>query len=478
MRIRSASLTIASTLLAIAALAAPAAGAATQPTFGAADGVQVTRGGDTLELRFTGASAAGAAEYVGTELAVRCDEHAPAGLLFGDGRSSGSDGTSATVRRADGTVTLRAVVSGSYDTCDVARPYVERVLRRTGPWTRLNQRPAPLARVPLTPAGTTWIDEYDHAVALLAVAYRQPQTPPYALPGTVTGAGVVALPGPDASPGPDEVGYWSDGAAHVAYVTLSGAGRRLLTEDLGHGMSRTNLNEIGSEFGESGGRWYYRLSVGDADPDRTPAARGDGDALGSDDGVRARLVGRRLTVSFTGRSAKAFRAIAGRNVSLRCSSATPDLSGDDPFADATLTQARVPRRGGAVSFRLPAGGHPDVCTLSDDGRDVAAVTPTADGRAVVEDLRAFLPAFDVAELAPKGATAYPTAAAIAAKHPKTLVALARPGAPVPRGRIGVWSDGAQQALLAAESPTGHRLVMADEGNGVVRSNIYNLLLLF
>jgi hypothetical protein len=41
---------------------------------------------------------------------------------------------------------------------------------------------------------------------------------------------LVPLPGPDDTPPPKTIGYWSDGAAHVGVVGLSTAGRRLFIE--------------------------------------------------------------------------------------------------------------------------------------------------------------------------------------------------------------------------------------------------------
>jgi hypothetical protein len=51
------------------------------------------------------------------------------------------------------------------------------------------------------------------------------------------------------------------------------------------------------------------------------------------------------------------------------------------------------------------------------------------------------------------------------------VTLSGPDAPVARRRLGVWTDGAQRAELVTTSPTGRRMVLADDGDGIIRSNV-------
>jgi hypothetical protein len=58
----------------------------------------------------------------------------------------------------------------------------------------------------------------------------------------------------------------------------------------------------------------------------------------------------------------------------------------------------------------------------------------------------------------------------------TLITLPTPGSPVRHGTVGIWTDGAQRAVLATADRRGHRLELADEGSGVVRSNILPFLL--
>ena len=132
---------------------------------------------------------------------------------------------------------------------------------------------------------------------------------------------------------PNQVGYWSDGARRVALVTLSGAGRRLLIEDLGHGMQRTNLMPgFLSEPDSLPSTSSYIFNVADRDPDAGRAPRGNHDAVSHEDGVRASLAGTRLTIRFTGRSRAALARVAGRRVSITCSAAALPEGLVDPEA--------------------------------------------------------------------------------------------------------------------------------------------------
>jgi hypothetical protein len=151
---------------------------------------------------------------------------------------------------------------------------------------------------------------------------------------------------------------------------------------------------------------------------------------------------------------------------------TPSVVGAD---------VRVPRHGGVL--RLPSKGANDLCEVSAPAT-VTVVTPTLRGRkraAELTDVAAFCAQIPDS-LAGSGATAYPTAAAIVARthrlaHGKQrLAALPTPGSPVRHGTVGIWTDGARRAVLATADRRGHRLELADEGSGVVRSNILPFLL--
>ena len=189
--------------------------------------------------------------------------------------------------------------------------------------------------------------------------------------------------------------------------------------------------------------------------------------------------GGRLVIRFTGRSAAALRAIAGHRVRVLCS-AVPlaDLLGsvvDGPLLSIRIV--RVPRHGGVVALRTPRA-HDD-CGIGDGRHLVTEVQATARGRRYESEMTAAL-AFVTRmrdTLAARGATAYPGAATIVAQHDR-LAVMATRDAPVRRGTIGVWTDAAQQAVLAATAPSGRRMVMADEGDGVVRTNVIAAVAVF
>jgi hypothetical protein len=470
MRLRSAILIIGLAFSAALPVAAASATDTRPPVYGAADGVTLTHSGDAVALHLTGAAAVAGAPYAGQTLTLACDDHAPVQLLLADQASEGGSSADGTLRRAaDGTLTLTTRLAELRDVCSLKRPFHERTIGHRGAFTVETDAPPPLARVAVTPAGTTWLDELASVTRLLD-ATAAAQVLPY--PAAV--AGVPALPGPGATPPVGDVGYWSDGARHAAFVTTSSTGRRLLFEDLGDRMQRSNINAFINDYvPPGGGRTYLLTSVSDHDAGRAavklPAASV------RDKGVRSSLSGRELTVRFTGRSAATFRALAGRKVTVSCNP-TEAAAGEDRglgFIDGVQRAVvRMPRHGGLLRVRLRTASAVDVCQIEDDGRSVATLTPTLAARRTLQDLKAVTRIFSASEvLSSLHAKIYPSASSLASRDRRLLVVLPRPGAPVPAGRVGIWTDGAQHALLATTSSTGRRLIFADEGNGVVRSNV-------
>ncbi|HEY4097905.1 MAG TPA: hypothetical protein VGM33_20455 [Baekduia sp.] len=463
MRLRSASLIIAIGLI---GLPVSAASAARAPVLGAADGVQAVKDGKDVVIHFTG-SAAGALQGVsdGDEASVTCTDYPAPGLGLGDVSGGGSFNANAKV--AGHGTELRAVdVSG--DVCEVRRPETD------------GDAP-PLARVALTPAGNVWLDAFAHATQLLdAVVVGRPTTVYRPAADVVAdGAGqIVALAGPDAVPPPNQVGYWTDGGRRATYTTLTGSGRTLVLEDLGGGMTRTNLDEFQSAYVPPTGAARTTInSASDADPGQPPHY---GNRVTARDGLRASVAGGRLTVRFAGRSARMVRKAAGRRVSVLCGEDVLDGLLGAPATTVAASKAfdqeivRVPRRGSVL--RVHVRNAADLCSIEDGGAILASFGPTARGRRWLTQIDAALAlviAVPDKGIAVAGATAYPSTAAVVAKHPG-LVALSGPDAPVAQGKVGVWTDGAQRALLARTLPSGVRGVWADDGNGVVRSNVLSL----
>jgi hypothetical protein len=443
--------------LALIALPASAAQGATRPLVpGPAEGVQATASEGMLTIQFTGASAALGRKLAGKEVDISCDFHPKPGLLFGDEKDVS---------------TLR------HGTVDAGGTFVRVKLAYPGDACELSPSAAfaaTVARAALTPAGAVWADEQAHAARMFNAVFAVAPTavyPPVAAVVAAGGGHIVALDSPDASPPPGQIGYWTDGGTRAAYSTLSDAGRRLFVQDLGGATQRTNSldAEVTAEPFE---RVKVDGSLKQTDRDGRHVREYHGKPVLAADGVRASMRGSRLVVRFTGRSAAAFRAIAGHRVKVLCSAVPPsDLLGsviDGP--QISVRVVRVPRHGGVVVLRT-LRAH-DECGIADGRHIVTLFRPTARGRRFRSEMTAALRfVTSMPEtLASRGAASYPGAATIVAQH-SGLAVMATPDAPVRRGTIGVWTDAAQQAVLATTAPDGRRLVVADEGDGVVRSNV-------
>ncbi len=460
MRTRSVLFIIGLTLI---ALPGSAARGATRPLVpGPAQGVQATAAGGMLTIQFTDASAALGRKLAGKQVDISCDVHPKPGLLFGD------DKDLSTLRHGKvdvGGTSVAVKLAFPGDACELS----------------LSDDFGTLARVALTPAGAVWADEQAHATQMFDAVMAVAPTTVYPSVARVVAAGgghVVALDSPDASPPPGQIGYWTDGGTRAAYVTLSDAGRRLFVQDLGDGMQRTNVLDTELTPGP-----FTPVKVDgsskQSDRDGPHVREYHGKPVLAADGVRGSILGGRLVIRFTGRSAAAFRAIAGHRVRVLCSAVPPaDLLGsvvDGPLL--SIRVVRVPRHGGVVALRTPRA-HDD-CGIGDGRHLVTEVQATARGRRYESEMTAAL-AFVTRmpdTLAARGATSYPGAATIVAQHDR-LAVMATPDAPVRRGTIGVWTDAAQQAVLAATAPSGRRMVIADEGDGVVRSNVIAAVAVF
>lgn len=457
------------TLLLLAA--APAAAAATgPPVLGPADGVQATRAGKALTITFGGDSAKRAG-VAGKTISAFCDPHpGPSALAFADDTANASTGDGKV--GADGVAHLTLSADVAVDVCELMSFDADRA------------NPT-VARVSLTPAGETWVDEAVRATALHVLIARARSAAGAYRPAAALGAGIVALDGPDATPAAGQTGYWTDGT-RASVATLSATGRPLVIQDQGRGVLRTNVLEQSDPLFEVLSDLYGSSDQPSASTTSDPEADGRSspyrseDPLTPADGVHARAHGRRLAVRFTGRSAKTLRALAGRKVMVLCRSRPPA----SPFplglatGDFHRAWARVPRRGGIVRFTLAAAVS-GTCVLADDGTRVAEVPVDAAGVRWLQDLQALgLLVTDDEHgdrFAPSGATAYWPTATIVAHGRKALVAMAGPEAPVPVGRVGVWSDGGHRAVEATVSASGHRAFLADEGDGMVRTNVYGQL---
>ena len=117
-----------------------------------------------------------------------------------------------------------------------------------------------IVSVPLTQQGAVFLDEEAKSFTMLAVAVvaeiveerqKLPGHPTYdqlVAKSPKLARRVVGLAAPGDTPPAGKVGYYSDGAEHIALVTLSASGRRLFIEEAADDVLSTNVAEY--VFGE------------------------------------------------------------------------------------------------------------------------------------------------------------------------------------------------------------------------------------
>lgn len=459
-------------LTGLLALAVPATStAATLParaTLGPAQGVTASASGRTLTLGFTGAAAAWGKAHAGRKLAVACAETPPPGLLFVKEPEDPTDPLPISIGSgrvaADGAAARIALDGPGRDACTIVGALDWAVPPSTE-----------MAYAALTPAGATSIDQSFHASRMVDVIHAAQPRGVYASASDVVALGggeVVALDDPNGTPPAGKIGYWSKGRA-VSLITADGAGRRLSIQDLGGGMLRSNV--LGDLVG-----WSPPAGL-KAAPKRAGVLtddEDDDDSSAENPDIHAHRSGDRVVFRFTGKAAKTYRRHAGHRVRVTCTAAPPrPLLGERSTYDAhpAVTVVRVPRHGGTIVGDAPAG-HRDICGVATLSRhDVATGVLSREGwRFLLDTIAPLALGFadgSPMELAEAGATRYPGLATIVASH-EGLIGLPTPGAPLKAGRVGVWTDADQQALVALAAVDGLRYVMADEGHGMVRTNLY------
>lgn len=486
--LRSVLLNAPTTLIAMAA-AAPAGAVVLGPD----SGVSAMRTGDKVDVTFTPAALAGSRLKAGGTVELMCTvaPPTPPGLELAGG--SGTDDRPDHVGYADGPIGADGVAHltltsgdtdsapGTLDSCDV-----ERVRHLSARSTVTNT----VARVPLTAAGATYVDETVRATALRHLLQKAHAATGYQ-PVAALGAGVVAMDAPGATPPAGQTGYWTDGT-HAAVATLSAAGRRLAIQDLGNYVLRSNVFDQMDPYGfdditpadVSAGTGTSTSSAGPKSPDadKKPSPYRAEQPLMPADGIRATVSGRRVTVRFTGKAAKTLRALRGRRLSVLCLAVPrprlfPSLLDDAQTTSSGVGVLRVPAHGDAVRGTL-RGGTGDVCYLVDDEATVAMAGGTAAGKGWIQDLETVMVLLDGEDLdfaAPGGKSYLPTAQLVAAGKKQHYVAMSGPDGAVPVGRVGVWTDGARQAAVAVTSPSGRRFLVVDEGDGVGRTNLLSII---
>ncbi len=451
----------------VALIGATPASAAT-PVLGPADGVQATRTDATLVVTFTGDPAKWA-PLVGREVLTSC-RHVPStmGLQLVDEPDELGGGVFAGQEKVAADGTLRYTLNPedtkkSFDMCSLAGLDKRRGL-------------VELAEAAVTSDGVTWLDESRRAKALHALLDRATGPRGYR-PLAALGTGIAALDGPGVTPAAEQTGYWTDGT-RATVATLSAAGRRLVIEDLGQAMLRTNVFEQSDPYASL---WNDTLAqVGEVADLIDPATskkrspyRGKHPLAGRD-GVRVGVAGRRVRIRFNGRSAATFRKLAGRRVGVLCvTRPAPSLFPPPSSSRVRHATTRVPRAGDAIVLTL-RGRPGDLCLVVDAGAQVALVPTTPKGRRWLQDLQALdlMTGDSTNKLAPKGASSYWPTATVVAHSGKDLVAMSGPDGRVAVGRVGVWTDGGHRGALATASASGWRPAFVDEGEGMVRTNLF------
>jgi hypothetical protein len=245
---------IAFTVLVVAALvAAPAPSSATAQTqlpVGEADGVRIVRERGAIVVVFTSRAADLWRRVAGRRVSVMCVEWSgPDEQGFISVNSGGS------VYRAPrrGRRIRTGDLTRGMDVCHVTLES-RRVRRRGG--VRV-YGPRRIASIPMSRKGAVYLDEVNRVavlqVVLLAATVEgrrrglgRPLTAEELLErvkvvGRPVRLSLVALASPSDTPPTGSVGYYSDGAEHVAAVVVSATGRRLFIEWEPGGVLRTNV---------------------------------------------------------------------------------------------------------------------------------------------------------------------------------------------------------------------------------------------
>ena len=208
-------------LVAVALLAVPSAAAAQTPLpVGEADGVRITKARG--HIVFTDKATKLWRRVAGRMIVFECTTFVPGGAEGG--------GIGIRVPKRGRRVTTEGLAAGA-DYCTIALP-----ARRKG------RRDKVVRSIPLSQPGAVFLDEREVARGLFGLlfaidfAFEERGSGAYPTAEQVLTrfpqfrGHVIPLSGPADTPPPKTIGYWSDGAAHVAVVALATAGRRLFVE--------------------------------------------------------------------------------------------------------------------------------------------------------------------------------------------------------------------------------------------------------
>jgi hypothetical protein len=247
------------TVTAVVSVAAPSAVAQTpQLPLGQADGVRIVREHGAIVVVFTARAERLWRRVAGRRVSVLCEERSGPDA-FGFEEIAGGGTTMRAPRR--GRRVRTGDLTRGMDVCEV---WLEaRTVTRNGERRRLRREL--IVTIPLTQQGAVRLDEHDRARELFGIiALASANAGLHGLDGYPTpeafvdhlralkpalGLSVVALPSPSDTPPAGSIGYYSDGAQHVATVVLSATGRRLFLEFDVDQVIRTNV--LGYIYGDS-----------------------------------------------------------------------------------------------------------------------------------------------------------------------------------------------------------------------------------
>jgi hypothetical protein len=246
------------TAVALVALAAPSAGAqTTKLPVGQADGVRIVRVDGAIVVVFTARAERLWRRVAGKRVSVMCEEWSEPDE-FGNLTVQGGGTTMRAPRR--GRRIRTGDLTRGMDFCEVSLE--PRTVTRNGQRVRLGREL--IVAIPLTQKGAVRLDEKARAralfllVTLAGIDAEGRHLDRYPTPAELlehvplllrpVKLSVVPLASPSDTPPAGSIGYYSDGAHHVATVVLSATGRRLFFELDVDETVRTNV--IGYIFGD------------------------------------------------------------------------------------------------------------------------------------------------------------------------------------------------------------------------------------
>lgn len=193
---------------------------------------------------------------------------------------------------------------------------------------------------------------------------------------------------------------------------------------------------------------------------------------GATPGVKVRVARTGVSVSFASNASQAYRGIAGRTVTVRCTRLGPS-SGLARVDQVESSNTRAPRKRSTLRVSLPSRRY-DFCELqrTDGRRAPLAASLTARGATFLDERAGtgrLLGAIVIAtSIAPQAQT-WPAAAPVVAASEGGVVALAAPIDSPPAGKVGYFSDGGHMAV-ATLSSAGRRLFI-DLNGDVTSTNV-------